>query len=246
MADCAISGRPYQANGFLRSLHEDDVALLEPFLEEIHCRSGDRLGVRRLRPHRIVFPLSLVVAIGLRSRESAVGLVGREGLVGWSALLSCDHLPQQATVLLDGGTALAMPARRMREACAASATLTLSLLNFVSGYIDQMSLTASAGSSASLRERLAAWLLMLHDRIEGDFIRITHRQLATQLGVRRASVTDLLHVLEGEAAVQCDRNVIFVRNRALLEERAAGAYRDGPRAAAPVLSTPAPLALQPA
>ncbi|MCH2487609.1 MAG: Crp/Fnr family transcriptional regulator, partial [Erythrobacter sp.] len=182
----------YRANAFLGSLGHADLALLEPFFEETHYRSGDRLDAAGSDRGSIVFPISLVISIGLRSHESAVGLVGREGLVGWSALLSCGHLPQQSTVLLDGGSALAIPVERMREAFDRSPTLAFEMLHFASVYIDQMSLTASAMTCATLRERLAAWMLMLHDRIEGDFIRITHKLLATHLGVRRASITDLL------------------------------------------------------
>lgn len=226
MARRITPSRSFEANAFLRALDPQDVGLLEPFLEEIQCRMGDKLDGGRRAARKVVFPISLVVSVGLRSHERVVGLVGREGLLGWSALLEGSPRPQQATVLLDGGSAFAIPVERMREACSLSPTLALSLLRFVSSYIDQMSLTASAGSCTTLRERLAAWLLMLHDRIEDDFIRITHRLLASQLGVRRASVTDMLHVLEGESAVQCDRNVIFVRDRGRLETVAAGAYAE--------------------
>ena len=48
--------------------------------------------------------------------------------------------------------------------------------------------------------------------------------LADALKVRRASVTDCLHVLEGERIVRCTRGETIVRDRAALEELAGDAY----------------------
>lgn len=38
---------------------------------------------------------------------------------------------------------------------------------------------------------------MCHDRIDGEEIALTHEYMATMLGVRRSSVTEALHILEG-------------------------------------------------
>jgi hypothetical protein len=46
------------------------------------------------------------------------------------------------------------------------------------------------------------------------------------LGVRRASATDVLHVLEGLRAIRSDRGRVVVRDRRLLEELAGETYGD--------------------
>ncbi|WP_246721923.1 Crp/Fnr family transcriptional regulator [Rhizobium sp. BK049] len=47
---------------------------------------------------------------------------------------------------------------------------------------------------------------------------------ATMLGIRRSSVTDALHILEGEHLIYSTRGLVIIRNRASLEAFAADAY----------------------
>jgi hypothetical protein len=53
---------------------------------------------------------------------------------------------------------------------------------------------------------------------------MTHEFLALMLGVRRAGVTDELHVLENMRAVKSTRGMVRVVDRAKLEEIAGGCY----------------------
>jgi hypothetical protein len=53
---------------------------------------------------------------------------------------------------------------------------------------------------------------------------MTHEELSLMLGVRRASVTDALHVLEGEQAIRNLRRRVIVRDRAKLVEMAGESY----------------------
>ena len=45
-------------------------------------------------------------------------------------------------------------------------------------------------------ERLAPWLLMAHDRVDGDRLVLTREFLALMLGVQRPGVTVALSLLE--------------------------------------------------
>ena len=88
----------------------------------------------------------------------------------------------------------------------------------------QTSGTAFANAEHTMETRLARWLLMCHDRVDGDEIAITHEFMAMMLGVRRAGVTTAIHVLEGRDLVEAKRGVITILDRAKLEALADNAY----------------------
>ena len=84
--------------------------------------------------------------------------------------------------------------------------------------------TVLAQGRAKLEERLARWLLMSHDRAEGDELPLTHEFLALMLGVRRAGVTMATHLLEGRGVIRATRGQLMVVDRKGLEEIAGGTY----------------------
>ncbi|MFL5518047.1 MAG: Crp/Fnr family transcriptional regulator, partial [Gemmatimonadales bacterium] len=88
----------------------------------------------------------------------------------------------------------------------------------------QTASTAYANANHSLESRLARWLLMCHDRVDGNDIPITHEFMAMMLGVRRAGVTTATHILEGNRLIRARRGVITIRDRERLEEMTDGAY----------------------
>ena len=220
------------SNGFLAGLTQADWDLLQPCLSHVRFKSGDRLADDTLGGPLIFFPVSLVACLQFTRQRSGLGLVGREGLVGWSAVLGDGSQDEvEATVLMDGGWALAISVEDMQRACLSSATLSLALLRFVQSYTSQLGWMIRARDRGSFKQRLCAWLLMLHDRVDGDFLQVTHGGLATQLGVRRASVTDALHVLEGEFCLRCQRGIICLTDRPQLRRNAGLSY-ETPRMAA--------------
>ena len=75
-----------------------------------------------------------------------------------------------------------------------------------------------------MRARLTRRLLMLHDRSASDAFEVKHSQIAEALSVRRASVTDTLHLLEGEHVLRCRRTQIGILDRPALEAAAGSAY----------------------
>jgi CRP-like cAMP-binding protein len=60
----------------------------------------------------------------------------------------------------------------------------------------QTAQTALANGRSKIEERLARWLLLAHDRVDGDELPLTHEFLAVMLGVQRPGVTTALQELE--------------------------------------------------
>ena len=77
---------------------------------------------------------------------------------------------------------------------------------------------------AKLDHRLARWILMADDRVDGNSLPLTHEFLSLMLGVRRAGVTEALHALESKGLIRSSRGAIVVRNRKGIERSAGGTY----------------------
>jgi CRP-like cAMP-binding protein len=98
------------------------------------------------------------------------------------------------------------------------------LLRYIHCSDMQLAYSALANARYSLHERLARWLLMCHDRIDGDDLPLTHEFLALMLGVRRSGVTEQIHILEGNHSIKATRANIRILDRTKLEQVAGGCY----------------------
>jgi CRP-like cAMP-binding protein len=214
-------------NLVLRGLSAEDRSIVAPYIEHVTVARGTTLHEANGRLEWVYFPENAVVSVHDRrgsDRLAEVAVVGREGFVGWAALLGGDRSEHFATVELREGRLARVPADALKECCHASATLTTTLLRFVHVVTVQMSRLIVSQCSDLLGQRLALWILMRHDRVAGDCLPLHHSEVAEALVVRRASVTNCLHVLEGELALRCRRSRLFIRDRRHLEELAGGSY----------------------
>jgi CRP-like cAMP-binding protein len=219
--------RGLRGNLLLGSLSGHDALTVAPFLTRVTLESGQRLLGRGAEDEPVYFPETAVACVSFPSLDRTglgVGVVGYEGVLGWSKLVGGEHFQQEGLVHLDGGTALAIDCAKLITLCRSNAGLLHALLRF--SYL--LSLQLAGTLVSNLRDtpegRLCRWILMFHDRRVGDELIITHDALGRLLGVRRATVTDTLHILEGEQLVRCTRGRIIVRDRIGLEACAGVAY----------------------
>lgn len=147
-------------------------------------------------------------------------------MVGTAIVLGADRSPNTAVVQV-AGTSLRIAVADLIVAMAASRELSRRLLLYIHTLGFQVAHTVLANTKGSVDERLARWLLMANDRIDGNKYPQTHEFLSIMLGVRRAGVTVALHRLEGAGLIRATRGIITIVDRAGLE-RYADAYYGAP------------------
>jgi len=212
-------------NRLLSSLSPEDFELAQPHLEPVTFELRDHLFWAEKAITHVTFPESGIASIVADTAEGRfeVGMVGSEGLVGIPIVLGVDRSPH--TCMVQGaGEAFRVGAAELQAAMDASGTLRGLLLRFVHTFIVQVSQTAYANAGYSVDERLARWLLMTHDRLEGDDMPLTHEFLSIMLGTRRPGVTLAVQVLEGIGAIRATRGRITMRDRGKLEQIAGHSY----------------------
>jgi CRP-like cAMP-binding protein len=214
-------------NILLASLPDEELMIMMPKLEPRPMRDGSTIVEANGRIAEVCFLEGGVASVHevLNSGSRVgVGIVGYEGFTGWSALLGCGSSPHQVTVAIGGSTGLYISVEDVLAACETLPTLRLLLLRYVQCFVSQLGRTILSNLHDPMERRLARWLLMNHDRLPGDEIRLTHDQLGIMLGVRRASVTDTLHTLEGEHMITSKRGTVIIRDRSGLAVFAGEAY----------------------
>ncbi|WP_336492685.1 Crp/Fnr family transcriptional regulator, partial [Methylobacterium nigriterrae] len=167
--------------------------------------------------------ISSITAEGANGRVE-VGIIGREGLSGAvPVLLGTDRVPHEQFIQLPG-EALRISVQALCAAVDESPSLRRLLLRYVQTEIVQVRQTAYVNATYNLEPRLARWLLMCHDRVDGDELLLKHEFLSMMLGVQRSGVTLALQNLEGAGRIKNTRGRIRVINRELLEVLADGSY----------------------
>jgi CRP-like cAMP-binding protein len=214
-------------NILLNCLDEQAWEALKPCLERCSLRTGQVLFEAAGPIDTIWFPEGGVASFHEIRKDGGrvgVGIAGFEGVIGWSVLLGSDTSLHEATVAIGKSTALCIAASELIDLCRNQQPLNQLLLRYVQCFFAQLGRTIFANLHEPTERRLARWLLMNHDRLHGDEIALTHEQLGVMLGVRRASVTDALHILEGHGLIRSVRGRVIIRDRLRLMEFAGESY----------------------
>jgi CRP-like cAMP-binding protein len=135
-----------------------------------------------------------------------------------------DSRSTNSTYVQIGGEALRIETPVLRKLMTKSASLQALFLKFAQVFMTQAAQTAVANGRARLDQRLARWILMVHDRTLADDVQLTHEILSVMLGVRRASVTVALDVFEKRGLITARRGVITVAERKGIEKIAGSFY----------------------
>ena len=156
--------------------------------------------------------------------QTEIGIFGCEGMSGISAVLGCGSSPNKCFMQVDGTTALRIELVELQSAIDKSSTLLAVLLKYVQTTLVQIAHTAVTNAHHRMEARLARWLLMCHDRVEGDDVELTHHFMSMMITAQRSGVTVTLHILEGVGAIRSTRGLVTILNRERLEDIAGDAY----------------------
>jgi CRP-like cAMP-binding protein len=214
------------ANHLLSTLPARDLALLQPHLSHVRLELRRPIEDANAPIKHVYFPdegIVSVVADGSRGRQSEIGLIGREGMTGINVVMGNDRSPHQAYVQV-AGRGQRMSADSLRQAMRESPPMRETFLHFAQAFMVQTAHTAVANGRANIEQRLARWLLMAHDRLDGNELPLTHEFLALMLNVRRAGVTIALQALSANGLISANRGLLTVIDRRGLNAAANGLY----------------------
>ncbi len=212
----------------LSLLPPSEASRLRLLLTRVHWVSGQVLHEAGERIEHVYLIerglVSLVATSDGTDTQAEVGMIGREGMVGLTALLGPGAVSFNRAVVQVPGSAHRMPAQVLREVVGTMPVLRQLLSQVVEVAVAQMAQTAACNGRHALAQRLARWLLTAHDRVDGDELALTQESMAAMLAVRRSGVTIALGALQEAGAIGRGRGRVLVCDRTALEAAACGCY----------------------
>ena len=217
-ADCS--------NALLSRLPESEYQRIRPHLGWIPCPFKSSFYLRGQRIEYVHFPLSgehSVLTVMQNGAAVEVGTVGFEGFSAIEALTGADKALENVTCQIPG-EALRMPIAAFLAAIEGKTALRDLVYRYLYVYLAQVSQAVACNRLHTTDERFAKWLLMCHDRVDGDDIQITQEFLADMLGVHRPSVSLIARRFQQLGLIRYNRGLVTILDRAGVEEASCECY----------------------
>lgn len=214
-------------NRLLAALPKKEYQSLLPRLESVSLAFGDIIFEPGDRLRHVYFPDNSIVSLlsAVDDRELLeVGMVGNEGMAGLPVFMGVNK-SQTRGLVQGGGSAMRMKSTTLQKETVNGGSLRKLLNRYTHALLTQISQSAACNRFHPVNVRLARWLLMTHDRVEGDEFRLTQEFLSHMLGVRREGVTLAASVLQKQKLISYSRGHLTILNRAGLEAVACKCYR---------------------
>ena len=214
-------------NLWIDALDVSDRKRIEPHLHERSFERGQMIYDAGEDLDEVWFPMRGVVSLMTilpDDRMIETGAVGREGIIG----VTCGPLNARAAsraISQIGGVAACCPADVFADALDNSEAMRMALAKFTESLFAQVQQTAACNAQHKLDERLARWMLTIHDRADGDRFDLTQADIAGMLGVRRATVSEVGGELEDKGLIKRGRGWVEVLDRKALEGASCGCYK---------------------
>jgi CRP-like cAMP-binding protein len=218
--------RPVTANHLLASLAPADLTRIALDLEPIRLVPRLVLYEPNATIEHVYFPTDGCVSMINETPDGSVevGTIGLEGIVGVPVLLCADSEPTRALVQVEG-QAHRIRTAAFREVIDERPQVTRILLRYALALFNQIGQSVACNRLHSLEARCARWLLMTHDRVDGDRFELTQEFLSYMLGVHRPAVTLAAGLLQRAGFIHYTRGHITVTDRAGLEAASCCCYQ---------------------
>jgi CRP-like cAMP-binding protein len=213
-------------NLLLAAVDPREFEQLQPLLEPFALRMRETLQEAGESTEYVYFPTSGIISL-LTVLENGMMIefatAGREGMTGTPILLGLEE-SNLALVSQLPGTSFRMRTTDLLDGISRLPAFAEVLRLYGGVMFAFLAQSAACNRAHNVDERLARWLLMVHDQAGGDDFRITQEFLAQMLGVSRPSVAASAAVLHKAGLVSYHRGEMKVTDRAGMERAACECY----------------------
>lgn len=213
-------------NIILLQIPEHEFLELEPYLEFVELKDAIRLE-QSGRPIGTVYFLndgigSMIVETS-DGRSVEVGVAGHEDMIGLQIAGGLDVFTY-SVIMQVPGEGFGMQAEVLQQLLPRLPELHRILMRRLAIRSVELAQNAACNRLHNIKQRLARWLLLTHDRLDSDLIRTTHDFLSRMVGTDRPSVSLAVADFERDGIIRPGRGSILIADRRKLEQRSCECY----------------------
>lgn len=219
--------RPIKINQLLGLLPVEGYQRLVPHLKKLFYKSGTVL----YEPNEVMdfayFPTTAmisVVSIMESGATTEIGLIGNEGMVGLPIILGGKQNISRVIVQVEGEL-WKLSAKILLQEFESYPQLQRLLLLYTQARLTQVAQSAACNRQHNIEERLAKWLMSVHDCVQVDEIPLTQEFVSNMLGVRRSGVTIAANALQQSGMISYRRGKITLLDYDALKETSCECYK---------------------
>jgi CRP-like cAMP-binding protein len=207
-------------NHLLAALSAADYARILPSLTVIPLKLKDILHKPGDPIRHVYFPgggfCSMLTVLEDGSMVE-IATVGREGMVGVSAIL--DGTPVTSAAMVQGATDICyrMNVDAFREEIDRRGAFHELMAHFAQALFGFVAQSTACNAIHSVEQRLARWLLMAQDRMGSDEFPLTQEFVAMMLGASRPTVTIVAGTLQKAGLIKYRHGHVTIVDRENLE-----------------------------
>lgn len=215
-------------NVLLAALAPEDYERLLPSLEVVQLTLKDVLHKPGEPVQHVYFPggggFCSILTVLQDGQMIEVATIGREGVVGVSAVLDGSRVPYLAMVQAEMDTCYRMTVTALRRETERHGTLYKLLATYSQALMGFVMQSTACNAAHSIEQRLARWLLHAQDRVGKDAFPLTQEFVAMMLGASRPTVTVVAGTLQKAGLINCRHGKVAIVDREQLEAASCECY----------------------
>jgi CRP-like cAMP-binding protein len=216
----------FRQNQLLAAFEDDSRARIAPYLEAVELKLGSVVCEAGGQLRHAYFPRGSVLSL-LTVLESGSAIetanIGREGAFGLFAAMYSRVSFNRCIVQLEGHM-VRCPIELLQTEFQNSEHVRNLFVSYSETLLSQVQQTAACNAMHATEERMCRWLLMMHDRADGETLQYTHEFLSHILGANRKSITLAAQSMQDAGLISYHRGTMQILDRQGMEKASCECY----------------------
>lgn len=213
-------------NRILAALQTAELERVLPYLQWVRLGAGTQVAMAGETPRHVYFPVDGTIALFHQMENGSftgVAVIGNEGMFSVAHVLGGKTIPYEAVVETPGHF-FKVEAKTVTLLVAQMQLSVTTMLLYAQATLTQFAQSVICSKQHSLYQQFCQLMLIISDKSCSHEFEMTQAAIATILGVRRVSVTEVARDLRNQGIIDYVRGHVRINDRNGLKRRCCECY----------------------